>query len=63
LTTITSGHRPTWELGLYLYRAGTALPTTASLIRSNNLVTENSLPAIEFMAFIGFAIWLFLRKG
>jgi hypothetical protein len=26
-------------------------------------MSEIPLPAIEFAAFIGFALWLFLRKG
>lgn len=39
------------------------LHDTASDSEQGDSMTDNPLAAIEFMAFIGFALWLFLRNG
>ncbi|WP_200246841.1 hypothetical protein [Lamprobacter modestohalophilus] len=64
MTTITSGYRPHKELPLGVQRRRDARDDTATVSEQDSeqdrSMKENRLAAIKFMAFIGFAIWLYL---
>jgi hypothetical protein len=51
LTTITLLAQPIWPSQPHI------------TLRRIIAMQDNTLPMLEFFAFIGFAVWLFLRKG